>query len=588
MSTGGTKPSGRAPVRVPWIGLGRLRLATGLWLLFFATGHLLNHALGLVSLGTAEAGRLVFLAFWRLPPVEASLAAALLTHLALGLWQLWRRRTLRMPLADAVQLVLGLAIPLYLTTHVLATGWLHRCCGVEDTYTYQLGALWPHGALSQATLTGLAWTHGMIGLYRWLRLRPALAPLLPALLVIGTLLPAMALAGFASAGREAAALRDASPVTWAAFADAQGWPSPELRAALVQTPGRWIVDAFAVLVALVLLLRMLRWAWLRRRNVVLDYPGGRQVVVPRGLTVLEASRMAGIPHAAVCGGRGRCSTCRIRVGRGADRLSLPEAGELQVLARIGAPPGVRLACQARLDGNLALTPLLPAGAGAMSLLDPVPQALGVERDLVVLFGDLRDFTRLSENRLPYDTVFVLNRYFRAMGVAIEAAGGRVDKFIGDGVMALFGMEGSTAEAARDGLAAARAMVRALDQVNEELGFELDAPLRMGVGLHLGPVILGQMGHGRTRALTAIGDTVNVASRLEALTKQVGCLLIVSDRVLRAGGIEPAGAQRREIDLRGRDGRLAVWLLSDLSVLPSEPASRGRKRRRRSWPLAGWA
>jgi adenylate cyclase len=388
----------------------------------------------------------------------------------------------------------------------------------------------------------------------------------------------MALAGFASAGREAAALRDSSPVAWAALADAQDWPSPELRAALVQTPGRWTVDAFAVLVALVLLLRMLRWAWLRRRNVVLDYPGGRQVVVPRGLTVLEASRMAGIPHAAVCGGRGRCSTCRIRVGRGADRLSPPEAGELQVLARIGAPPGVRMACQARPNSNLALTPLLPAGTGTMSLLDPVPQALGVERDLVVLFGDLRDFTRLSENRLPYDTVFVLNRYFRAMGEA----------FIGDGVMALFGVEGSTTEAARDGLAAARAMARALDQVNEELSFELDAPLRMGMGLHLGPVILGQIGHGRARALTAIGDTVNVASRLEALTKEVGCLLIVSDRVLRAGNVEPAGAERREIDLRGRDGRLAVWLLSDLSVLPSEPASRGRKRRRRSWPLAGWA
>ena len=444
MSAGGAGPGGRAGPSA-WFNLGRLRLATGLWLLFFATGHLVNHALGLVSLRAAESGRLIFLTFWRSPPIEASLAGGLLLHIALGLWQLWKRRTLRMPVVDAAQLVLGLSIPLYLTTHVLATGWLHRCCGVDDTYAYQLGMLWPQGALGQTLLTLLVWSHGMIGLYRWLRLRPALQRLLPALLVLGTLLPALALAGFASSGREVAALRDGSPVAWAALGDAQDWPSPELRVAKVHTPGQRIIGAFLGLVVLVLLFRLARWAWLRRRNVVLAYPGGRQVVVPRGLTVLEASRIAGIPHAAVCGGRGRCSTCRIRLGRGADRLSPPEARELQVLARIGAPPGVRLACQARLHGSVSLTPLLPAGSGTAGLLDPMPQALGVERDLVVLFGDLRDFTRLSENRLPYDVVFVLNRYFRAMGEAIEAAGGRVDKFIGDGVMALFGMETTAGE-----------------------------------------------------------------------------------------------------------------------------------------------
>lgn len=588
MNARDTGPNRQSSTAARWLGLGRLRLVTGLWLLFFATGHLVNHALGLVSLRAAEAGRLVFLSFWRSPPIEASLAAALIVHLALGLWQLWKRRTLRMPPVDAVQLVLGLSIPLYLTTHLLATGWLHRCCGVDDTYAYQLGVLWPHGALGQTMLTLLVWAHGMIGLYRWLRLRPALTRLLPALLVLGTLLPALALAGFASAGREAAMLRDQNPVAWAALGDAQGWPSAELRAALVQMPAGWIIHAFLVLVVLVLVLRTLRWARLRRRNVVLDYPGGRQVVVPRGLTVLEASRIAGIPHASVCGGRGRCSTCRIRVGRGSDHLSPPEADELQVLARIGAPPGVRLACQARLNGNLALTPLLPASIGSAGLHEPVPQALGIERDLVVLFGDLRDFTRLSENRLPYDTVFVLNRYFRAMGEAIEAAGGRVDKFIGDGVMALFGIDTPAAEAARNGLAAARAMASALDQVNEELGFELDAPLRMGLGLHLGPVILGQMGYGSGRALTAIGDTVNVASRLEALTKEVGCVLIASDRVLRAGGVEPIGAERREIDLRGRDGRLGVWLLHDLSILPSVSASSRRRIGRPPWLLPRWA
>lgn len=565
-----TARDGRPAATGAWppLTVRRVRLVTGLWLLFYATGHLLNHALGLVSLATAEEGRALFLAFWRTPPVEASLALALLTHAGLGLWRLWQRRTLRMPALEALQLLLGLLIPLYLTAHVLATGWLHRCCGVDDSYAYVLGAIWPRGAWSQSLMAAIVWGHGLIGLHQWLRAKPRAAVLRPILPVLGTLVPTLALAGFAAAGREAAVLRDGSPVAWAALADAQGWPTPGQRAAWVSGPERWIVGAYLVLAATVLLLRLLRWLWQRRRNVVVHYPGGRQIVVPRGLTVLEASRIAGIPHAAVCGGRGRCSTCRIRLGRGAERLAPPGLDELRVLDRIGAPPDVRLACQVRLAGDLALTPLLPAGAGTADVLSPSSPALGVERELVVLFGDLRGFTSLSESRLPYDTVFVLNRYFAAMGGAIEAAGGRIDKFIGDGVMALFGIEGPRNAAAHAALVAAGGMIRALEHLNRELAFELDQPLRMGLGMHLGPVVLGEMGHGASRTLTAVGDTVNVASRLEALTKELGCMLVVSERLIHAAEVELPEAERRELDLVGRAGRLAVRLVRDPTDLPA--------------------
>ena len=228
-----------------------------------------------------------------------------------------------------------------------------------------------------------------------------------------------------------------------------------------------------MLVLAILALRSLRWLWLRRRNVRLDYPGGRQVSVPRGLTILEASRVAGVPHAAVCGGRGRCSTCRVRVGEGAQRLPPPDIEERRVLARIGAPADVRLACQARLTGDLALTPLMPATVGPAEAMSPLPQALGVEREIAVLFCDLRGFTSLSEGRLPYDTVFILNRYFKAMGEVIEGAGGRVDKFIGDGIMALFGLDCDAAAGSRAALAAARGMAQALELLNCDLAVELD-------------------------------------------------------------------------------------------------------------------
>ena len=154
------------------------------------------------------------------------------------------------------------------------------------------------------------------------------------------------------------------------------------------------------------------------------------------------SRIAGIPHASVCGGRGRCSTCRVRIG-GPDRAKLPPPSpeEQKVLARVGAPANVRLACQLRPPpGHYRVTPLLPASAGPVEAYRRQPQAHGGEHYVAILFADIRGFTSISEGKLPYDVVFLLNRYFRATGQAVEAAGGRLDKFIGDGVMAIFGLD----------------------------------------------------------------------------------------------------------------------------------------------------
>lgn len=99
-------------------------------------------------------------------------------------------------------------------------------------------------------------------------------------------------------------------------------------------------------------------------------------------------------------------------------------------------------------------PLLPPFVHVGDALGSVDLALGSERKIAVLFADIRGFTALAEGRLPYDVVFVLNRYFAAMGYAVERAGDRVDKFIGDGVMALFGVESGAEPGCRDALAAA--------------------------------------------------------------------------------------------------------------------------------------
>ena len=327
------------------------------------------------------------------------------------------------------------------------------------------------------------------------------------------LVPVLSLLGMIEAGRHVAALAADPSWTHEAFAR-MTLPSPEAERALRQiTDGlSWF---FGVVVAAVLLARIARRAWRRRHGVVrIGYSDGRWVEVTPGTSVLEASRIAGIPHASVCGGRGRCSTCRVRVRGEVHSIDPPSANEMRVLRRIGARPNIRLACMLRPRGAVEVTPLLPPLAIAADGRSRVDFVQGSEREIAILFADIRSFTALAEGRLPYDVVFVLNRYFSAMGRAIESAGGRVDKFIGDGVMALFGIESGTPVGCMEALAAARLMSERLAELNLSLRAELDRPLRIGIGIHCGPVIVGEMGFGKAAAITAIGDAVNTASRLK--------------------------------------------------------------------------
>ena len=224
---------------------------------------------------------------------------------------------------------------------------------------------------------------------------------------------------------------------------------------------------------------------------------------------------------------------------------------MRVLRRIGATSNVRLACQLRPRGAVEVTPLLPPFAHAADGRRRVDLVQGSEREIAIMFVDIRGFTALSEGRLPYDVVFVLNRYFAAMGRAVEAAGGRVDKFIGDGVMALFGIEHGAQAGCREALAAARLMSERIPELNASLRAELDRPLRIGIGIHCGPTIVGEMGYGNAAAITAIGDAVNTASRLESLTKNFACELVVSEEVVSRAGLDLSAFPQRETETQSR-------------------------------------
>ena len=551
----------------------RIRLVSGLVMLAYVTTHLLNHALGLVSI-PAMGWTLTEIAYplWANPPMQAALYGSFLVHYSLALWALWQRQTLRLRGSEILQLTLGFLIPILLTRHVVVTRISDSFFGTRDLY-YQLLLYnffvrnpW-NGRLQLATLV-IAWAHGALGLHFWLRIRPWYARWREKVLIAAVLVPVLSLLGTIEAGRQIIALSEANP-NWATQAFAQ----MRLPTAADQAMLDHIADAltwfFVAMIMAVLLARVLRRMWRRRHGVIrINYPNGRFVDVVKGTTVLEASRLAHIPHASICGGRGRCSTCRVRVRAAYPGLPPPGDDERRVLARIRALPNVRLACLLRPAVEVQVTPLLPPLAQAQDALTPVDVAQGSEREIAIMFADIRGFTALSEGRLPYDVVFILNRYFAAMGRAIEHVGGRVDKFLGDGIMALFAVEGEIGPGCRAALTAARLMSERLVELNEALDAELTEPLRIGIGLHAGPAIVGEMGYGSASAITAIGDSVNTASRLEGLAKEHVAELVVSADVMAHAGLDLPGGQRSEIEIRGKQEKLAVVVFTSAQELPA--------------------
>jgi adenylate cyclase len=538
------------------------RFVSGVVLMVFVTTHLLNHALLLVSLPAAETIRPAFLLMWRNPLGTVILYGAVFTHLALVLLALYRRRSLVMPVREAIQVFFGLAIPLLLAEHVIGTRVFHALTGVEDDYEFVLRALWvttPMVGLKQVVATIVIWTHGCLGLYFWLRFRPWYPRAAPWLLVAAVLVPVLALLGFADGGRSVA-LIEPEPLAADPAAIDEGLRMKGLILGAIYV-------TFVALLAGVFALRALRM-WYERRNMVeIRYSDGHVVHVAKGHSVLEASRIAGIPHYAVCGGRGRCSTCKVKVSEGLDDLPAPEPVERATLARIGAEPDVRLACQLRPTGNLSVTPLLVPDRRRALLLTGQPTTPGREREIAILFCDIRSFTTLADHRLPFDIVFLLNRYFAVVGKAVEQAGGKMDKFIGDGAMALFGVDTTNVEACRQALTAAGAILEDLGRLNEELAGEIAVPLRVAIGIHAGPAIVGAMGYRDVMNVTAIGDTVNVASRLELVAKQLNAAVVVSESAARMSGVDFSAFDVREVDIRGRAQPLQVRVVPQGAAIP---------------------
>ena len=533
-----------------------LRLATGMLLFAFITCHLVNHAFGVRSIAALQAAKSYLIAPWQTPPGLVVLYGALLVHGLLGLVALVRRRHLRLPASEAWQLALGLAIPLLLLDHAGAIRIGSSVYGLQFDYERILYHLWvisPDNALvRQWLLLSVAWVHGCIGLRAWLQTKPWYARVVSALVALATLVPALALVGVVSAGLD---VRDAiatNPSYAAAMVAALG--AQASTAAAVNQVVQGLTMLYLGLIAGLLAFRALRDWYDRRFGAVrITYPGNRTIAVPAGFSVLEASRWAGIPHTSVCGGRGRCSTCRIRIVAGVQLLAPAGQVEARTLRRIGEPLHVRLACQVRPTTDLSIEPLV------LTAMTPAPDTNrfsaaiegGRELTIAAMFVDMRESTRLAAGRLPYDALFLFDRYIQTVTGAIRRNGGHVTSVAGDGVMSVFGVDGNVADAARGALQAALDVWSGLEVLNAELAGELQTPLRIGIGIHVGLSVIGVVSTSAGQALQFLGDSGNIAAKLEGRTKHYNCTVVAS---VSAVDLVAPEAPYVEIDAVMIDGR----------------------------------
>jgi adenylate cyclase len=350
-----------------------LRLATGLILMAFVTGHLGNLMLGMHSLDAMENWRPTLMGPWRTGPGLSLLAGAALVHIALGLYAIAARRSLAMSRTDVVQLCLGLATPPLLLNHAVV---MHMAGEVtpnfDATFGQMLAVYWsfsPGYAFQQLLVVMLVWIHAAVGLYSWLVLKPVWRRIGGLVLPVLFAVPILALLGFAEAGKEVLE-KLANDPAWRAYITDNLVRVTKVTSQLDAVQARILIGYGALALAAfgILAARLLRD---RFRLVSVAYDGNLSAQGRHGLSILELSRINDIPHAHVCSGRGRCGTCRVRIDAGAPSLSPKTENERATLERVGAGETDRLACQARVLGpGVSATRLLPAFADASAARAP--------------------------------------------------------------------------------------------------------------------------------------------------------------------------------------------------------------------------
>lgn len=546
----------------------KLRLTSGLVLLSFVICHLAAHSLLLTSFENAEATRTVLMYPWRTGIGTALMLLAALVHYTNALWSIYIRRSLRLPGWEWGQILLGLCIPALLMFHVVSTRIAESMLDVNSFYSTVLIVQWlifPWLGAVQIIAVLTLWIHACIGIHFWCRTKSWYPDWRPWFYGFALLLPTLALAGYVTAGNQV--LRAAKDPDYAQLSLDDSNLTDKTLAEISRTTRVGLIFYFAVVLLPFGARGVRSWHYRRRRLPMLAHPGARPMLLKPGATILETLRENGIPHASICGGRARCTTCRILVTKGLDLIPRPSGLEAEALDRIGASLGMRLACQICPTADISIMPLFAADATAE---DGTARGglEGSERLITVVFVDVRGFTTLGEARMPYDVLYILNQFFHQMTKALVATNGHYSQFTGDGLMALYGLnQTNPGIGAADAMRGAREMLSLLDQLNKQLLGHLPEPLRIGIGIHHGQAIVGAMGPPRSRIITAIGDTVNTCARLESLTKEYEALAIISRPAAEAAGLDLNKLEHYEAPIKGRVEPMQFYLVKSIEDLP---------------------
>jgi adenylate cyclase len=280
----------------------------------------------------------------------------------------------------------------------------------------------------------------------------------------------------------------------------------------------------------------------------------RTVELEHGKTLLEHSQAHEIEHAQVCQGNARCSTCRVLVVDGLEHCSPRNPEEARLAEKYTFAANVRLACQCIPSGPVRIRRLIRDDVD-LRLFKGADRAR--EQHLAILFADIRNFTPFSERHAPYDIVHILNRYFEAMGGAILRHGGTIDKYLGDGIMALFGVDDDdNVGSCESAFSAAGEMLIRLTPFNHYLKRNFGEEFQIGIGIHFGRAVIGEIGHSEYRHRTAIGDAVNIAAHIEAATKDLGVPLLISEPMMAR--LELDGWRAHTLTLKGKSGALIAY------------------------------
>jgi adenylate cyclase len=554
-----------------------LRLASGLVLFTYITAHLINHALGLISLDTAEAGLEIAIEVWSSLPGTLLLYGAFAIHFVLALWSVYERRTFRLPPLELLRIVLGFTLPILLIGHAANTRLAYELFGVGTDYKSVVAHLWLSD--SQGTQLGVmapGWIHGCLGLHFIFNRRPLYRRLRYILFAFALLVPVFSALGFFAMGKELSS----NPDFAAAAREYLGPSNAETRIAIAEWRNGLLLAYFSIIGA-TFVARAVRNALEhgRRRLVAISYPG-RTVRVPRGWSVLEASRSFHLPHASMCGGRARCSTCRVRVTAGEEICPPAQADERATLDRIGAPDHVRLACQLRPQGDISVVPLVRT---ERPIYRQVMPQRSHEREVVVLFCDFLNRGELASDHLPQDLLYVLTLYIEALSNSIRAAHGTLSYIELDSLCALFGLERAPAQAARQALQAAETIEKVIAELNERLGRQWDCKVKIAVSIHAGRAVVGEIGSSDPPTMMAVGEALDAANALRKAAAAQGTPFAVSQPVYAMAGVSPPPADEITLSSPDATAPLVAFLSARAPVgPPAKPAGERRAALQRLW------